>query len=165
MINVLTKKHFLILFFGSLYGSLAAQSYLGFNVDNDLYFGIDRYYSSGIFLEFGVLVNTPKDSLSKWGYVSRHWTLGQEINTPSLRQTEIISEMDYPYNGSLFLGYKNGGEVVETLKRVPDTKGTYNFEENDLFVRVKINSDAIKDSPPNTKETKQAWTQPILTSK
>jgi hypothetical protein len=95
-----------IVFLTTVSSSLIAQSYVGLNVDNDLYFGIDRYYSSGIFLEFGVLVNTPKDSLSKWGYVSRHWTLGQEINTPSLRQTEIISEMDYPYNGSLFLGYK-----------------------------------------------------------
>ena len=86
--------------------NLIAQRYVGLNVDNDLYFGIDRYYSSGIFFEFGKLLKKPQDSLSKWGYVSRHWTIGQEINTPSFRYTESLSNMDYPYNGWLFLGYK-----------------------------------------------------------
>ena len=79
--------------------SLTAQRYVGLNVDNDLYFGIDRYYSSGIFFEFGKLLKKPQDSLSKWGYVSRHWTIGQEINTPSFRYTASLSNMDYPYNG------------------------------------------------------------------
>ena len=71
-----------------------------------MYFGSDRYYSSGIFLEFGKLIKTPSDSISKFGYISKHWVLGQEINTPALHYTENISKMDYPYNGWLFLGFK-----------------------------------------------------------
>ena len=85
---------------------LNAQKYIGLNVDNDLYFGSDRYYSSGIFLEFGKLIKTPSDSILKFGYISKHWVLGQEINTPALHYTENISKMDYPYNGWLFLGFK-----------------------------------------------------------
>jgi len=76
------------------------------NVDNDLYFGSDRYYSSGIFFEFGKLLKKPSDSLFKFNYVSKHWVIGQEINTPALHYTENISNMDYPYNGWLFLGFK-----------------------------------------------------------
>lgn len=85
---------------------LNAQKYIGLNVDNDLYFGSDRYYSSGIFLEFGELIKPPSDSILKFGYISKHWVLGQEINTPALHYTENISKMDYPYNGWLFLGFK-----------------------------------------------------------
>ena len=85
---------------------LNAQKYTGINVENDLYFGSDRYYSSGIFLEFGRLIKTPSDSILNFGYVSKHWVLGQEINTPALHYTENISKMDYPYNGWLFLGFK-----------------------------------------------------------
>ncbi len=112
-------------------------------------------------LETGSLI----DAMEKGDfYASTGITIKKYEVTKNQISIEVKPEHDVNYE-ILFLGYKNGGEVVETLKRVPDTKGTYNFEENDLFVRVKINSDAIKDSPPNTKETKQAWTQPILTSK
>ena len=79
---------------------------MGLNVDNDLYFGIDRYYSSGIFLEYGYINKYPNDSLNNWRYTSRHFTLGQEINTPSRRLTSDITKMDYPYNGWLFFGYE-----------------------------------------------------------
>ena len=82
-----------------------AQKYVGLNIDNDLFFGIDRYYSSGIFLEYGLLYKKPNDSISKGGYISKHLTLGQEINTPSRRLTKDLNKMDYPYNGWLFLGY------------------------------------------------------------
>ena len=95
-----------IFLFFILTTGLNAQKYIGLNVDNDLYFGSDRYYSSGIFLEFGKLIKTPSDSISKFGYISKHWVLGQEINTPALHYTENISKMDYPYNGWLFLGFK-----------------------------------------------------------
>ena len=79
---------------------------MALNVDNDLYFGTDRYYSSGIFFEFGSLKKVSSDSLSKWSYVSKNWRFGQEINTPALGQTESLLKMDYPYNGWLFLGFK-----------------------------------------------------------
>ena len=83
-----------------------AQKYIGLNVDNDLYFKSDRYYTSGIFVEYGKLIKKSADSLYKWNYISKHWTIGQEINTPSLGSTSLISRMDYPYNGWLYLGYK-----------------------------------------------------------
>ena len=83
-----------------------AQKYIGLNVDNDLYFKTDRYYSSGIFLEYGKLISRLSDTLSKNNYISKHWTLGQEINTPSKGSTFDISQMDYPYNGWLYLEYR-----------------------------------------------------------
>lgn len=83
--------------------SLFGQRYIGLSVDNDLYFGTDRYYSSGIFLKYGKLKTTQKDSLNSKNFTSTHWTLGQEINTPSLRLTSDLSKMDYPFNGWLFL--------------------------------------------------------------
>ena len=83
-----------------------AQKYIGLNVDNDLYFKSDRYYSSGIFVEYGKLTKKSFDSLSKWNYISKHWTIGQEINTPSNGSTSLISRMDYPYSGWLYLGYR-----------------------------------------------------------
>ena len=85
---------------------ILAQKYIGLNVDNDLYFGSDRYYSSGIFFEYGKILKTPIDSVSKFNYVSKHWSVGQEINTPALHYTENLSKMDYPYNGWLFFGFK-----------------------------------------------------------
>ena len=90
----------------SLFSLVQAQRYVGVNVDNDLYFGIDQYYSSGIFLEYGKVLNSSKDSITKnQNFVSHHWTLGQEINTPSYRSTNKLSKMDYPYSGWLFLRF------------------------------------------------------------
>ena len=83
-----------------------AQKYIGLNVDNDLYFKSDRYYSSGIFIEYGKLISRLSDTISKRNYISEHWTLGQEINTPSKGSTFDISQMDYPYNGWLYLEYR-----------------------------------------------------------
>jgi hypothetical protein len=83
-----------------------SQRYAGLSVDNDLYFGIDRYYSSGIFLKYGALKKQSKDSINYPLYSSKHWTLGQEINTPSLRLTEDIDRIDYPYSGWLYIGYE-----------------------------------------------------------
>jgi hypothetical protein len=86
---------------------LYSQRYYGLSVDNDLYFGIDRYYSSGIFLKYGkVKKQSSVDSLNTEKYSSAHWTLGQEINTPSLRLTSTLDKIDYPYSGWLYLGYE-----------------------------------------------------------
>ena len=114
MIDVLIKKQLLILFFGCLYGNIAAQNYLGLNIDNDLYFGSDRYYSSGIFLEYGFHRKVKSDSIDNKHFLSKHWTLGQEINTPSLHKTTYKKDMDYPYSGWLFLRY------VEERYKNPD---------------------------------------------
>jgi len=85
----------LLLFFGI--GSSCAQRYLNLSVDNDLFFGRDRYYSSGIFISAGKS-NQNSDTLIN--YV--HWTLGHEIYTPSLRYSKNIEYYDYPYGGWLF---------------------------------------------------------------
>ncbi|MAD30498.1 MAG: hypothetical protein CMC00_05675 [Flavobacteriaceae bacterium] len=85
---------------------LMSQSYFGLSVDNDLYFGTDRYYSSGIFLKYGRLKKKPKDSVDSQVYVSEHWTFGQEINTPSLRLTSDLNKIDYPYSGWLYLSFQ-----------------------------------------------------------
>ena len=90
-----------------------AQHYAGISVDNDLYFGIDRYYSSGIFLKYGGKVSKNKESNSL-NFKSRHWILGQEINTPSLRYTSDPKKIDFPYNGWLFI------ERFEETFRKPD---------------------------------------------
>ena len=91
----LVFKGLLVLWFGS--GSVSAQRYLNLSVDNDLFFGRDRYYSSGIFVSAGKL-NENSDMSIK--YV--HWTLGHEIYTPSLRYTKEVEYYDYPYGGWLF---------------------------------------------------------------
>ena len=56
---------------------VAQSNYLNLDVENDLYFLTDQYYSSGIFIETGKVVE--KDSVKKF----RIWELGQEIFTPS----------------------------------------------------------------------------------
>ncbi|MEK9613286.1 MAG: lipid A-modifier LpxR family protein [Flavobacteriaceae bacterium] len=83
-----------------------SQKYFGVEIDNDLFFGKDRYYSSGIFLDYGKLIQHPEDSESEKKYKTRHWTLGQEINTPRLKLTSELSKLDYPYNGWLYLGFE-----------------------------------------------------------
>ena len=84
-------------------GGSYAQQYLNLSVDNDLYFGIDRYYSSGVFISMGNLKPvTDKEAAPSKRYA--HWTLGQEIYTPSNRYTIDTNKFDYPYGGWLFFG-------------------------------------------------------------
>jgi len=60
---------------------VAAQSYLNLQVDNDLYFRTDFYYSSGIFVDYGyALPQAKKDTSGPKTYAG--WKLGQEIKTP-----------------------------------------------------------------------------------
>ena len=94
-------------------------------------------------------------------YASTGITIKKYVVTKNQIRVEVEPEQGVHYE-ILFLGYKDGGEAVETLEIIKDTKGSYTFQDNDLFVRVKITSDALKESPPNMQETKQAWTQPIL---
>jgi len=94
-------------------------------------------------------------------YASTGITIKKYVVTKNQIRVEVEPEQGVHYE-ILFLGYKDGGEAVEILERIKDTKGSYTFQDNDLFVRVKITSDALKESPSNTQETKQAWTQPFL---
>lgn len=94
-------------------------------------------------------------------YASTGITIKKYVVTKNQIRVEVEPEQGVHYE-ILFLGYKDGGEAVEILEIIEDTKGSYTFQDNDLFVRVKITSDALKESPPNTQETKKAWTQPFL---
>jgi len=83
-------------------GSSFGQRYFNLGVDNDLYFGLDRYYSSGIFISVGELKpNAEQEEAYPKTFV--HLTLGQEIYTPSNRYTTDTNKFDYPYGGWLFL--------------------------------------------------------------
>lgn len=98
----MNKFYFLFLFLCLLVmQSLAAQRYLNLSVDNDLYFGKDRYYSSGVFISLGKLKEGIGGNEATKKYV--HWTLGQEIYTPTKRYTTDVDLFDYPYGGWLFL--------------------------------------------------------------
>ena len=73
----------------------------------------------------------------------------------------VDSELGINYK-IIFLGYQiNSDEVVE-LKNVQGTSATYNYQKEDIFVRVRITSDAKKNNPILDNETKKAWTQPYL---
>lgn len=104
------RKYILLLTIIIKYSAFT-QSYIALNVDNDLYFGTDRYYSSGIFIEHGY--KKTNDSIS--AFKTQHWTFGQEITTPHLRLTQQKDKIDYPYNGWLFLGFRQ--EVFQHPKR------------------------------------------------
>ena len=62
----------------------------------------------------------------------------------------------------IFIGYQKGAEDVVELKKVIGKSASYTFKKEDVFVRVRINSDAKKDNPIIKDETKKAWTQPFL---
>jgi hypothetical protein len=62
----------------------------------------------------------------------------------------------------IFIGYQKGAEEAVELKKVQGTTASYAYQKEDVFVRVKINSDAKKDNPIIEGETKKAWTQPVL---
>ena len=79
--------------------------------------------------------------------------------------TKIEIEVD-PESGVIyeiiFIGYQKGAEDVVELKKVIGKSASYTFKKEDVFVRVRINSDAKKDNPIVKDETKKAWTQPFL---
>ena len=62
----------------------------------------------------------------------------------------------------IFMGYRKGSYNIEVLKRVKGNSSNYTFQEDDLFVRAKINSTDLKENPPRLGETKQAWVQPVI---
>ena len=88
---------------------LYSQNTINLDVDNDLYFAKDFYYSSGIFLTYS---KTSKSTKRKPQI--NHFTLGQEIFTPSKRYETDPAEYDYPYSGFLFFKYKNQRSLNNT---------------------------------------------------
>ena len=87
-----------------------AQRYINLSVDNDLYFSRDWYYSSGIFVSTGKL-KIAEDQEERFPKTYVHWTLGQEIYTPSRRYTTDVSQFDYPFGGWLYLEH-----TIENIK-------------------------------------------------
>ena len=74
---------------------------------------------------------------------------------------EIDSEPNIEY-GIHFIGYKKGDDNTKLLKSIDGTKAKYVFENDDIFVRVKIVSTALMPNPYTDGETKKAWTQPLI---
>ena len=96
---------------------LAAQEYFSLNIDNDLYFMMDHYYSSGIFLQYGKQLRA-SDSINNTGpkkYLL--WELGQEIYSPSLRYTSNTAVYDYPYGGWTSLKLTFQREISERKQK------------------------------------------------
>ncbi len=83
-----------------------SQSQLNLEVDNDLYFNRDFYYSSGIFLSY---ISPDKQENN----VLNHYKLGQLIYTPSMRYESDPSRYDYPYSGYLFLELKRQKKISD----------------------------------------------------
>jgi len=73
-----------------------SQQQVNLDVDNDLYFDRDFYYSSGIFLSYSSKIEEEKTFIN-------HFKLGQLIYTPSSRYETDPNKYDYPYSGYLFL--------------------------------------------------------------
>ena len=92
---------------------MQAQHYLNLQVDNDLYFKADYYYSSGIFVDYGYQL--PLKDTTALVQKNATWKLGQEIYTPSKRYSTNTAEYDYPYSGYLYLQY--GQEYRHKINR------------------------------------------------
>ena len=90
---------FLSVLFFLITTKVNSQKQINLDVDNDLYFNRDFYYSSGIFLSYFKPVKDNVDDHNRL-------TLGQLIYTPSMRYESNPEKYDYPYSGFLFLEYQ-----------------------------------------------------------
>ena len=91
---------FLTLLFCLLPNDAISQKQLNLDVDNDLYFDRDFYYSSGIFLTL-ITPNAKSDKKS-----INKLKIGQLIYTPSMRYESDPNKYDYPYSGYLYLEHQ-----------------------------------------------------------
>ena len=92
---------------------LYSQNTINLDVDNDLYFAKDFYYSSGIFLTYSKFAKSKNEKA-----LINHFTIGQEIYTPSsqffIKDEVYPRKYDYPYSGWLFFKYKNQRALTDT---------------------------------------------------
>ena len=106
----LQKKIYLALL---LTNFLYSQNTINLDVDNDLYFAKDFYYSSGIFLTYSKFAKSKNEKS-----LINHFTIGQEIYTPSsqffIKDEVDPRKYDYPYSGWLFFKYKNQRALTDT---------------------------------------------------
>jgi hypothetical protein len=107
---LLQKKIYLALLFTNF---LYSQNTINLDVDNDLYFAKDFYYSSGIFLTYSKFAKSKNEKA-----LINHFTIGQEIYTPSspffIKDEADPIKYDYPYSGWLFFKYKNQRVLTDT---------------------------------------------------
>ena len=109
--NILLQKKICLalLFTNFLYN----QNTINLDVDNDLYFAKDFYYSSGIFLTYSKFAKSKNEKA-----LINHFTIGQEIYTPSspffIKDEADPIKYDYPYSGWLFFKYKNQRVLTDT---------------------------------------------------
>ena len=107
---LLPKKIYLAVLFTNF---LYSQNTINLDVDNDLYFAKDFYYSSGIFLTYSKFAKSKNEKA-----LINHFTIAQEIYTPSsqfFRKDEVEPrKYDYPYSGWLFFKYKNQRALTDT---------------------------------------------------
>ena len=99
---------FLTLLLCLLPNEAISQKQLNLDVDNDLYFDRDFYYSSGIFLTLITpYAKNDKSSLNKL-------KIGQLIYTPSMRYESDPNKYDYPYSGYLYLEYQKQKKLTNS---------------------------------------------------
>ncbi|PWG04991.1 lipid A deacylase LpxR family protein [Polaribacter aquimarinus] len=78
---------------------------IGFVTDNDLYISKsrDRYYTSGIFINYRFISHKKSQSLEKLIY---EWQLGHEMYTPNKAIVTNIIFHDRPFAAHLYTGFK-----------------------------------------------------------
>ncbi|PQJ73571.1 lipid A deacylase LpxR family protein [Polaribacter butkevichii] len=78
---------------------------ISFRTDNDLYVSAtrDRYYTSGVFLEYRYLSSKKNEFLEKRIF---EWKIGHEMYTPYKATVENMNEHDRPFAGYLYGGFK-----------------------------------------------------------
>ena len=80
-------------------------------------------------------------------------------------QEKLYIEVDPEEGGEyeiIFMGYQKETDQVMELKRVKGTKGVYQFQEEDIFVRANIHSNLIMEPLSTEPEMQKAWTQPLI---
>jgi len=82
---------------GMIINPCYSQKQINLDVDNDLYFDRDFYYSSGIFISYSSF------KFSEGNSFIDNFKLGQLIYTPSSRYEIDPNKYDYPYSGYLYI--------------------------------------------------------------
>ena len=82
---------------GMIINPCYSQKQVNLDVDNDLYFDRDFYYSSGIFISYSSF------KFSEGNSFIDNFKLGQLIYTPSSRYEIDPNKYDYPYSGYLYI--------------------------------------------------------------
>jgi len=90
---------------------------------------------------------------------------GVQLKKVQHDQEKLYIEVDPEEGGDyeiIFMGYQKETDQVIELKRVKGTKGVYQFQEEDVFVRANIHSNLIMDPLSPEPEIQKAWTQPLI---